>query len=104
MPENDVTLGIPKSSYIDSLMYCDIPGGGVLPYVHTYICLDHFWGLRKMNVWGFEEIVDFFFWGGGGGGGGGGSLHLSANLGVISIHFRAFSRYRMRIFWGSQNV
>ena len=39
-----------------------IPGGGILEYIHKHRFITLFWvqNFRKMNIFGYEEIVDIF--------------------------------------------
>ena len=64
--------------------------GGILLYVHTYICSGHFLGfknlncniflfIRKMNSFWGKKILCIFIWG---------HLKIGLYIGVISMHFR----------------
>ena len=74
-------------------------GEGVLWYVHTYVGSGHFWDSKFwfQSFWGFSE--KWIFWGILGG-------HHKIGLysGVISMHFRVFSKGQgteWGCFWGS---
>ena len=85
--------------YIPSLP----PMGGGIWYFHTYVGSGHFWGFKILNFSIFFYL--FFFWGGGGfrkmnifgvwtfcGYFFGGQTKIGLYLGVISMHFRVFSK------------
>ena len=80
---------------------------GVLWYFHTYVGSGHFFGFKILNfdIFGISEKWIFFgyevcgyFWG---------SSQIGLYLGVISMHFRVFSKVQgteWRIFWGVAKI
>ena len=93
-PSIEKSVGLKKVNYMWFVVNVN-PRGMVLWYFHIYVGSGHNWGFiclifRKMNSFLYDEIWIFS----------GGQHKTGLFMEVFSIHFRAFSRYRVGIFWG----